>query len=164
MGFSPGTVGGVEGKWDIPHLMRQDNNLTNTFTGSFKLAPTALLPATWLLYNNNAHDLIFDIMFSTDTPLEVTIKQALGDPGLTHRQILAGLLSGGPSTQTNFEADVAASVGGSLMDGFFAPANQRISILNKAWLANDTGGFIAVSTSLVAANCYCTFYWTEVIT
>ncbi len=162
MAFKAEQIAAQENKWDIPHLIRQDNNLTQGFMGGFKLSPTAVLPANWEVRSpNSTHAFIWDIAFSSDTAIEVQIGHAFPPGNFTGRAFQSILPTGGPSTVCGFGAQVVAAVGMNLIDGFFIGANQRVQLLHKGWLATDGASSLIVTTSLVAANCYCSFQWCE---
>lgn len=164
MSLSNNQFPGLESKWDIPHIVRNDSNLGVGFVGSFKLAPTALLPGNWVLYFNNSgvYGYVWDIDLVSDTPIEYQLfYNGIGDPNFT-QQTPTTLSQGFGTPGVKFEAQVAAPAGhSSFLTGGFIPANTLTHVFNKSWLRFQNIGGINLTTSLVACNMYCTFYWCE---
>lgn len=155
---------GIEGKWDIPHLMRLDSNLINCYVANFKLSPTALLPGNWVLWENNGPaPFIYEVFISSDTAIEFMYgRTGGGNPGFAAQGIAQLGFGGGPGTQQTFEAEVKAAVAFSAQfGGGFTGANVRTPILNKAWIMPASNSGFYLKTAAVAANVYVEFHYVE---
>ena len=165
MATPPNRFSGQELKWDIPHILRGDSNLAAGFGATFKLTPTALLPANWVLFCSDGHSLpfVWHINLCSDTAIEWQIgKVGAGDPGFAVQSTWFQGQPGGPAAQSVFEAEVKAGVAmNPLWDGGFLAPGVPTQPLGKGWMVVQGGRGLYVKTAAVAANVYCTFYFTE---
>jgi hypothetical protein len=153
--------------WDIPRIISAEQLIQGGYSGSFKLAPTALLPGVWMLQAHaSLNCYVWDIHFSTDTAISWTLFKGSGLADLTNRNPINLNINNANNPQATWSADVVAAPAnvGTIMQGF-AAANSYFSILNKGWLlAQGTTYILMLVTGLVAANCTCTMHWTEINT
>lgn len=154
---------GIESKWDIPHIMRNDSNILNAWIFTAKLSPTAVTPANWVLLNpDSVVCFIWDIDVSSDTAIEVSWGNNGADPNFTSVNAAHNGVQGGPTLASKTEAQVAASVAFSnQLGGAFIPAGGLTHLLNKTWLSANQSSALYVHTSAVAANVYVTYYFAE---
>lgn len=154
-----------ESKWDMPRIISGDRNLQNGYSGSFKLAPTAVTGAAWMLKagTSGLQCFVWDIFFSTDTTIAWTLQGSSGNANLTTSVAAQLNVNQGGTQLAVFSHDVAAVVPTRpIIDQGIAQAGTRTPILNKGWLlAQDTGMILILFTAAVAANCIATFQWTE---
>ena len=153
-----------EAMWDIPRLVSGRYGRGAAFAASAQLAPTALVPALWAIVDPGTPygTYVFDIEFSTDTALQWTLSYLGATPGLAAVTPF-NIGNNIQAPQTHAQAAVAALPAGmTTITSGFAGANTYTSILPKAWLNMLAGGTaLVVSTSLIPANCICTFWWAE---
>lgn len=157
---------GVVGKYDIPHLLSLDDNLLNVYVASLKLTPTAVLPANWVLWENNGPiPYIFDVEVSSDTNIEILWGQTgIGDPNFTAVATSQFGRGGGPAATLKWEAQVAAAVAfGRQWGGAFISANVPYKVLGKGWFVPSLNTGFMLRTAAVAANVYCQVQWVEFV-
>ncbi len=166
MAFFPEQVAGQRYWSDIPFLLNGESNLTNAYYGGYRLSPTAIAQGIWALSSpSGTSALIFDLWFSTDTAMEVTLMWQPSTSGLTPRGYQKGKNNAGPSGASAFYASTGALTGGNGIDGAFCAANSRQSLVRRMWFPTQSSGTLALITAAgVAANCWAHFDWIELST
>lgn len=158
------STGRTERQWDLAAIERSPTNVDGMYVMQAQLSPTALLPACWVLaWNSNPNQYVWRVSFSTDTAIPWTLYFNFGTPALSgSTAVKIGNTGANPGSLSQAQVVAAPSVHNPIIGGY-AGASSFTECLGNVPLVTPFQLSLVLATGAVAANCYCSIWWSEYI-